>query len=168
MGASGWLFHNDVFKHSKLLASIIPARSFLRVVGKSGWWIGHLFSRPQDESDDFEALFCVGQQLLTKSLLGGFNNSFQVPVPGMINDKAFADRLSIQPPSYLLIRRATWAMAGSVAERRLQAVGITGWRSTAATAQDIYGSLFVENDPKQPPFPQPGTDHTIAYFLWLS
>eukprot|EP00435_Cladocopium_sp_Y103_P027781 s2356_g6.t2 len=39
-----------------------------------------------------------------------------------------------------------------------------GW---VCRREELYGSLFVENDPKQPPFPQPGTDHTIAYFLLI-
>ena len=35
------------------------------------------------------------------------------------------------------------------------------------TLQELLGALFVENDPRRPPFPQPGTDHTIPYFLQL-
>ncbi|CAK9027652.1 unnamed protein product [Durusdinium trenchii] len=31
--------------------------------------------------------------------------------------------------------------------------------------EEVYGALFVENDPTRPPFPQPGTDNTIPYFL---
>ena len=33
--------------------------------------------------------------------------------------------------------------------------------------QEMYGPLFMESDPKQPPFPQPGTEGTIPYFVCL-
>eukprot|EP00434_Breviolum_minutum_P014113 symbB.v1.2.012444.t1/scaffold860.1/size157271/13 len=33
--------------------------------------------------------------------------------------------------------------------------------------EELLGALFVENDPRRPPFPQPGTDHTIPYFLLI-
>ncbi|CAE7605244.1 eef1aknmt [Symbiodinium natans] len=37
-----------------------------------------------------------------------------------------------------------------------------GW---SCDEQETYGPLFMENDPKQPPFPQPGTEGTIPYFV---
>ncbi|OLQ08282.1 Methyltransferase-like protein 13 [Symbiodinium microadriaticum] len=37
-----------------------------------------------------------------------------------------------------------------------------GW---SCKEQEMYGPLFMESDEKQPPFPQPGTEGTIPYFL---
>ncbi|CAE7773210.1 eef1aknmt [Symbiodinium pilosum] len=37
-----------------------------------------------------------------------------------------------------------------------------GW---SCKEKEMYGPLFMESDPKQPPFPQPGTEGTIPYFV---
>ena len=113
-GAMSWVHQVGCFTTtSSNTASCLPQvsqRDPFWGSGSQGSRLAISFSRPQDESDDFEELFCIGQQLLRKSLVGGFNN--HVPVPGMPTNllngwniliilKHVETTSHIQPPSYL-------------------------------------------------------------------